>query len=194
MQLNEIFPGATQTETAITIPKATLPTLTATANNGGDALVVGLLLALSQVYDSRALGATAPVLAEPLLPILDWWTTPPTKVWTLAFLFRQVTGAEEWQGAAQMPEPLSADPPLRGRGGGDILPVLVPIAELGGRGGGDILPVLVPIAELGGRGGGDVALLLQSGGDDRTWLIEVTGGDWSIDPDGGLAEILLLEV
>ncbi len=194
MELDEIFPGATQTPTEITIPKATLPTLTATATNGGDSLVVGLLLALSQVYDSRVLGATAPVLAEPLLPVLDWWTVPPTKVWTLAFLFRQVTGAEEWQGAAQMPEPLSADPPLRGRGGGDVAPVLVPIAPLGGRGGGAVAPVLVPIAPLGGRGGGDIALLLQIGaGEDRTWLIDVAG-DWSIDPDGGLAEILLLEV
>lgn len=193
--LSEVFPGATQTGTSITIPKSALPTLTPTANNGGDALVVGLLLALVSVYDARTLGTIAPAVAvEPVIPFWDYWTTPPTKVWTLSILLRQLGEAPEWRGADQFPQILSTDPPLWGRGGGLDLMALSPYSALTGRGGGLDALMLVPGLALAGRGGGLDALVLAAGGDDRTWLIEVTGGDWSIDPAGGLADILLLEV
>ena len=193
--LSEVFPGATQTATAITIPKAALPTLTPTADNGGDALVVGMLLALVQVYQSRSLGPTAPVLVEPVIPFWDYWTVPPTKVWTLSILLRQLGEAPEWRGADQFPQILSTDPPLWGRGGGLDQMVLSPYLDLLGRGGGSDAIALSPDLSLAGRGGGSDAMVLSAAdSEDRTWLIEVTGGDWSIDPAGGLADVLLLEV
>ena len=177
--LSEVFPGATQTATAITIPKAALPTLTPTADNGGDALVVGLLLALVQAYDARSLGPVspvAPVAIEPVIPFWDYWTVPPTKVWALSILLRQLGEAPEWRGADQFPQILTTDPPLWGRGGG-----LDQVA-------------LLPDLALAGRGGGSDAGVLSADSEDRAWLLEITGGDWSIDPAGGLADLLLLEV
>lgn len=194
----EVFPGATQTATAITIPKSALPTLTPTANNGGDALVVGLLLALVQAYDARSIGPVepvAPVVVEPVIPFWDYWTAPPTKVWTLSILLRQLGEAPDWKGADQFPQILSTDPPLWGRGGGLDEMALSPYLDLVGRGGGSDALLLSPDLALTGRGGGfDAMVLSAADSEDRTWLIEVTGGDWSIDPAGGLADILLLEV
>lgn len=52
--LQDVFPGATQTAAAITIPKASLPTLTAAADNNGQQIFVGLILAAAKVLTTAA--------------------------------------------------------------------------------------------------------------------------------------------
>lgn len=48
--ITDVFPGATQTATQITIPKAALLGLTANANNTGGGVVAGLIAAMLAYY------------------------------------------------------------------------------------------------------------------------------------------------
>lgn len=52
--LTDLFPGATQTSTSITIPKAALPTLTPLAENKTEVLVAAIMIRLSQVFTQEA--------------------------------------------------------------------------------------------------------------------------------------------
>lgn len=50
MSLSTLFPGSTQDATEFTIQKATLPTLTAVADNPGQEIISAMIFRASQVY------------------------------------------------------------------------------------------------------------------------------------------------
>ena len=180
-----VFPGATQTGESITIPKSSLPTLTALAINSGDQLSAGLLLALRAYYQPSKRQAdkdTSLVADEPAALIGVW---PGYRADALQFfLFRDATAigdlVADRVGSAT---PLSADPVLVGRGGGNQwLQIGVPVT-IAGRGGGNQWPSVVPQLALSGRGGGDDQLWLTFGGDliDLYWSAHTTEKDLTGD-------------
>jgi len=92
--LGSVFPGATQTVTAVTIPKTALPTLTARSANSGDQIAAGLLLALLRFYTPlrRVADSEVSLVVQELVPVLDTFTTPPQLVEALTvLLFRPTT-------------------------------------------------------------------------------------------------------
>lgn len=54
LNLAELFPGATQTSTTITIPKSALPTLTALAENRAEALFAAMVIRANEVFTTTA--------------------------------------------------------------------------------------------------------------------------------------------
>lgn len=54
LALTDLFPGATQTSTSITIPKAALPTLTPMGDNKTEILIAAIAIRLSQVFTQAA--------------------------------------------------------------------------------------------------------------------------------------------
>jgi len=92
--LGNVFPGATQTVTAVTIPKTALPTLTARSVNSGDQIAAGLLLALLRFYtpSRRVADSDVSLVVQELVPAIDTFTTPPQLVESLTvLLFRPAT-------------------------------------------------------------------------------------------------------
>ena len=50
LPLSDIFPGSTQNEISITIPKAALATLVAKKGNRGDSIIAAMLITLKDFY------------------------------------------------------------------------------------------------------------------------------------------------
>lgn len=165
-EISDIFPGATQTVSTITIPKAALPSLTAQAANGGDAIVAGLLLALRACYQAQLVGGDAPIVVESLLPFWDYWTAPPTRVWGLSVILRQQGAAPPFRADGVGVQTFGADPALLGRGGGAIALGFQSTVPQRGRGGGLVAAGLVATVPQRGRGGGVDRLTLPAGGDE----------------------------
>lgn len=200
-ELADIFPGATQTSQTITIPKASLPSLTAQAANGGDAIVAGVLLALRDFYQARLVGGDAPLVVEPLLPFWDYWTDPPSQVWALSVILRQQGAAPPFRADGVGVQTFGADPALLGRGGGAIALGFQSTIPQRGRGGGSVAAGLVAAAPAISRGGGVDRLMLPAGGDEFRWLVALeptpTNDLWvwlQSDSSGAIAAILLSEV
>lgn len=200
-ELADIFPGATQTVSTVTIPKAALPSLTAQAANGGDAIVAGLLLALRACYQAQLVGGDAPIVVEPLLPFWDYWTAPPTQVWGLSVILRQQGAAPPFRADGVGVQTFGADPALLGRGGGAIALGFQSTIPQRGRGGGSVAAGLVATVLQRGRGGGVDRLALPTSGNEFRWLVALeptpTSDLWiwlQSDSTGAIAAILLSEV
>lgn len=71
--LAQIFPGATQTATTITIPKTAFPLLGALAENRGDSIAVAILLRLKDFYtaDKRATDPDVSIIGRLNSPAID---------------------------------------------------------------------------------------------------------------------------
>lgn len=200
-EISDIFPGATQTVSTVTIPKAALPSLTAQAANGGDAIVAGLLLALRSCYQAQLVGGDAPIVVEPLLPFWDYWTAPPTQVWGLSVILRQQGAAPPFRADGVGVQTFGADPALLGRGGGAIALGFQSAMPQRGRGGGGIALGFQSTVPQCGRGGGVDRLALPTRDDELRWILALeptpTSDLWlwlQSDRTGAVAAILLSEV
>lgn len=71
--LTEIFPGATQNLTSITLPKSALLTLTAQEENRGDSISAAILISLKNFYtqERRTADPLISIVAEEGRPSVD---------------------------------------------------------------------------------------------------------------------------
>ncbi len=71
--LSELFPGASQDSTMVTIPKSALPTLTALADNRAESLLAAIVIRANEIFTTTARDAdpTQSITVERDTPRID---------------------------------------------------------------------------------------------------------------------------